>query len=138
MTRTELETAMDWIEKVTDEICPQDCSLWAGDEECPYRMTRGDGVVKCAFDAVEEAVKQKIDRAEKLTLVPGSMWKHFKGGVYQIVLVCTDSHNPDTKLVIYQNTDTGDVWSRPVSEFLEKLDPAKYPDAEQMYRFERV
>jgi hypothetical protein len=40
------------------------------------------------------------------------------------------------ELVIYEELDTQEIWIRPLSMFLSKVDHEKYPEVKQEYRFE--
>lgn len=69
---------------------------------------------------------------------PDEVWKHFKGNLYLILSVAT---NTETKeLFVCYRALYGDFgyYVRPLDMFLSEVDQNKYPDVEQIYRFERV
>ena len=71
-------------------------------------------------------------------------YKHFKGHVYKVINIGYDSENYDSnnpdnsRLVVYENVDTKEVWIRPYDMFNSKVDKEKYPEVKQEYRFEEI
>jgi len=74
----------------------------------------------------------------------GSVYKHFKGHIYKVIAIGYDSEKYDennkdnSRLVVYENIDTKDVWIRPYDMFNSPVDKEKYPDVKQEYRFEEI
>ena len=74
----------------------------------------------------------------------GSIYRHFKGHIYKVITIGYDSENYNeldkdkSRLVVYENIDTKEVWIRPYDMFNSKVDKEKYPDVKQEYRFELV
>ena len=68
----------------------------------------------------------------------GERYRHFKGKEYEIVAIATHTESEE-KLVIYKALyGVGEIYARPLSMFLEKVDKEKYPDTVQEYRFEQI
>lgn len=79
----------------------------------------------CVGDIVRHFKRQYItDKNSKLYL-------------YKVVGMVTDTtHEQD--VVVYQSLENGKLYTRELNEFLSYVDKNKYPDIEQIYRFERV
>lgn len=68
----------------------------------------------------------------------GSIYKHFKGHKYKVLMIVKDASTLE-EMVVYENIeDKTLVWVRPLSEFISKVDKVKYPSVLQEYRFEKV
>ena len=75
---------------------------------------------------------------ERKRPVPGTFYRHFKGNIYQVRELAKDSETEED-MVIYQGMyPPFQVWVRPLSMFLDRVDHEKYPECRQQYRFESV
>lgn len=70
-----------------------------------------------------------------MEVVVGQKYKHFKGMIVEVMAIAKDSEDLSLK-VVYKHIDNDDIWVRPLSEFISKVDKLKYPDIKQEYRFE--
>ena len=72
-----------------------------------------------------------------MDVVINGIYKHFKGNIYQVLLICKDSETLDD-LVIYKDMNSDKIWARKKDMFLSKVDKNKYPSVDQEYRFELI
>ena len=67
----------------------------------------------------------------------GDRYRHFKGNLYEVIIIARDSETLEEK-VVYKSVDGEDAYVRPLAMFLSKVDRDKYPDVKQEFRFELV
>ena len=50
-----------------------------------------------------------------------------------------NENNPlDSRMVVYQNVDTKEIWVRSYGDFVSEVDHRKYPNVKQKYRFQEI
>ena len=70
--------------------------------------------------------------------VAGEFYRHFKGNIYQIKSIATDSET-GKKIVVYQAMyPPFGMWVRSLDMFMSETDHQKYPECNQQFRFEKV
>ena len=67
----------------------------------------------------------------------GEIYKHFKGNLYEIVLIARDSETLEEK-VVYKELNGDAAYVRSLSMFVSRVDKEKYPNVAQEFRFELV
>ncbi len=73
-----------------------------------------------------------------------NLYKHFKGHMYRVIAIgyntetYTDNDPKASRMVVYQNIETDEVWVRPYDMFNSLVDKDKYPEIKQKYRFEEI
>lgn len=72
-----------------------------------------------------------------IEIKPGQIYRHFKGGRYEVILVAWHTETGE-RLVVYRGIKGGRMWARTLDDFVSLVDRSKYPDASQTYRFELV
>lgn len=71
-----------------------------------------------------------------MEIIPGRVYKHFKGDLYLVEGIVYHSETKE-KMVLYRALyGNGQLWVRPYEMFASKVDRKKYPDVEQEYRFQ--
>lgn len=78
------------------------------------------------------------DDESKREIKVGGYYKHFKGHVVKVLSIATDTEHTNCRYVVYKHIKSGRVWARPYFMFNSLVDKEKYPDVNQLYRFERV
>lgn len=69
---------------------------------------------------------------------PGQYYRHFKGNIYKVIGIALHTETNE-QLVIYQaQYGSFNLFARPISMFHEEIDPQKYPNAKQKFRFELI
>ena len=67
----------------------------------------------------------------------GDIYRHFKGNLYEVIIIARDSETLEEK-VVYKAVNGEDAYVRNLSMFLSKVDREKYPDVKQEFRFQLV
>ena len=64
------------------------------------------------------------------------IYKHFKGDLYIVEDIALDSNTLE-KIVVYRGLyENSPLWTRPLDDFLGKVDKNKHPEVNQEYKFE--
>lgn len=67
----------------------------------------------------------------------GEIYRHFKGNLYEIVIIARDSETLEEK-VVYKEVDGDTAYVRSLPMFVSLVDKEKYPEVTQEFRFELV
>jgi hypothetical protein len=65
----------------------------------------------------------------------GRVYHHFKGHDAKVLNIALHTETEE-KMVVYEHSDTGQIWVRPYEMFNGLVDKEKYPEVKQKYRFE--
>jgi hypothetical protein len=66
----------------------------------------------------------------------GRIYRHYKGDYYIVRAIARHSETGE-QMVLYQALyGDGELWARPLTLFMDKVDRAKHPDVKQKNRFE--
>jgi hypothetical protein len=69
--------------------------------------------------------------------LPGEKYQHYKGGKYEVICLAnhTDNNEP---LVIYKSLSFGSIYARPLTEWIEMVNPQKAGTTYPINRFEKI
>lgn len=71
-------------------------------------------------------------------IVIGGIYRHFKGDHYVVEALAKDCETTERVVIYRQLYGAGELWVRPLSDFLAEVDHQKYPLVTQKYRFEQI
>lgn len=76
----------------------------------------------------------------KYYVKPGDVLRHYKGGEYAVLVVTHDESDPNRLLVSYICLETGQPWTRELSQFNEMIVPedTETYGTEERVRFEVI
>lgn len=72
---------------------------------------------------IMDEVPELSEQAKNLK--PG-IYKHFKGGLFQVFFVGRSSEDRSQEFVVYKSQEKGFIWIRPLTMFLENVDRDDY------------
>lgn len=106
---------------------------WEWDDDCPENFGN------CDLADLDARFARRVDNpGDHFVIVPGQLYRHFKGHIVKVLAVADDTEQANTSYVIYEHMGNHRVWARPVEMFCSLVDKEKYPKVEQKYRFELV
>ncbi len=68
----------------------------------------------------------------------GQTYRHFKGNNYVVLDIVKDSDDKKDIVVYEALYGEHQKWTRPLKEFMSRVDKKKYPEVSQKYRFEEI
>ena len=96
----------------------------------PFRI----GETVYAVDAVN-VFDDSVPGNSRAEYVIGGIYRHFKGNLYKLLLVATDTET-GKETAVYESLKDGKLWCRSMDMFFSPVDREKYPYATQELRFE--
>lgn len=75
-----------------------------------------------------DTIKQRVNSREikGVTIQPGQIWQHFKGGLYEVVGVARNSETLADMVVYKDLYGIGQLWARPLDMWLETVQRGAY------------
>lgn len=71
-----------------------------------------------------------------MEVIIGKDYLHFKGTIYKVLTVANDCETLEKVVVYYDKNIPTKVWVRKYNEFTSDVDKVKYPNIQQVKRFE--
>lgn len=65
----------------------------------------------------------------------GEVYRHFKGNIYKVVTLATNTETEEMMVVYEPYEGKGGAYARPLDMFLSEVDKEKYPEVTDKYRF---
>lgn len=85
---------------------------------------------------VAEDVAEDVVIEEHAYPTPGSLWRHFRGGLYRVLCVAVREQD-HREQVVYEPADgAGPIWVRDLAQWAMRITPSK--DGEKVPRFAPV
>ncbi len=66
------------------------------------------------------------------------IYKHFKGDYYLVEEIAKDCETLEDVVIYRKLYEDGSCWVRPLKDFVGKVNHEKYPNVEQVYKFELI
>lgn len=67
----------------------------------------------------------------------GDRYRHFKGNLYEVIVIARDSETLEEK-VVYKEVNGDAAYVRSLPMFVSPVDKEKYPDVTQEFRFQYI
>ena len=67
----------------------------------------------------------------------GDKYRHFKGNLYEVIVIARDSETLEEK-VVYKEVNGNAAYVRSLPMFVSPVDKEKYPDVTQEFRFQYI
>lgn len=113
----------------TDYVCTTCSVIMHRDDITDY--AEGD-----LFEAAIEYEDELLANVRRAQLKKHQIYKHFKGGTYIVEDIALDTVTAKQVVIYRALYGQHSLFTRPINDFLSKVNKEKYPDASQMYRFE--
>lgn len=113
----------------TDYVCTTCSIVMHRDDVTDY--SEGD-----LFKAAVAYEEELMDNVRKSQLKRHQLYRHFKGDSYIVEDIALDTIT-DCEVVVYRALyGEKRLFTRPIDDFLSKVNKEKYPDTSQTYKFE--
>lgn len=78
-------------------------------------------------------MSEALELSEQAKAFKPGLYRHFKGGEYEALMIGRSSEARDQEFVVYKSLEKGTVWIRPLSMFLEHVERDGYSGPRFMY-----